>query len=194
MRTRQLAEWRAWFTRPENQLLFRGMYLDWIWDFSQRPLVPHYILIYGRRSEFDRDPVGDLLHHRVAQRREHEESMTLDRLYPNADLSDVTTVYMKSNGRLEVRAIQPCFTTGPTTADLAAHCDDLSETVLEQVDYWDPKRRSYVLKEWRDVLAGSTSARGSAAATSRFVLAQHAGPDVAPHPQGHSVGHGCQLN
>jgi hypothetical protein len=54
----QLAEWQAWIARPENQLLFRKTYLDWIWDFSGRPLIPHYILVYGRRAEFENDHTG----------------------------------------------------------------------------------------------------------------------------------------
>jgi hypothetical protein len=75
--------------------------------------------------------------------------MTFDRLAPNRDLSDVTTVYMTSTGLLQVRAMQPCFTAGPSTGDLADYCEAPSSAVLADVELWSLERRSYVLDRWR---------------------------------------------
>lgn len=49
----QLNDWRAWFSHDENSALFRRQYL--LFDrFDDRPLLPQFVLIYRRRSEFER--------------------------------------------------------------------------------------------------------------------------------------------
>lgn len=143
----QLSDWRGWFRKPENEIAFRETYLDWIDDFTRRPIVPHYILIYGRRSEFEGDRNGELTGRRHEEQRDHEELMTFDRLAPDRSLSDVVTVHSNSAGNLEVRAIQPCFTTGPLTGELASLCE-LPDSVLDAVPMWTQERRNYVSGRW----------------------------------------------
>ncbi|WP_404316511.1 Shedu anti-phage system protein SduA domain-containing protein [Prescottella equi] len=144
----QLASWQSWFLNPENQLTFRRTYLEWmIWDLSRRPIVPHYILIYGRRSELDDDWAGELTHKRFSARRLNEEFMTYDRLTPNPTLKDVVTVHLNTSAKMEVRAIQPCFTTGPFTGELAARCES-PEPALDAVPMWSEARRDHVRDRW----------------------------------------------
>ncbi len=47
----QLTDWKVWFSEPENQLIFRRTYM--LDGFTDRPIQPQYVLIYGRRDEFD---------------------------------------------------------------------------------------------------------------------------------------------
>ena len=52
----QLAEWRVWFSKPENVQQFITSYAIPDWFRLGRPMQLHMVLIYGRRSEFDNFP------------------------------------------------------------------------------------------------------------------------------------------
>jgi hypothetical protein len=74
----QLTVWRAWFKEPLNQQTFLAHYQPPFRD--ERPLVPQFVLIYGRRAEFEEKP--DLTKKRAAEERNDEYFMTFDRLEP----------------------------------------------------------------------------------------------------------------
>jgi hypothetical protein len=49
----QVHEWKSWFAEPQNNIVFRELYgLNEI--IRARRLVPHYVLIYGRRRDAER--------------------------------------------------------------------------------------------------------------------------------------------
>ena len=76
----QLGQWRAWLTQPANQLVFFEQFL--IPDGMRRNLHfnPHFILIYGRRREFEQRP--ELTRLRAQFERGDQQVMTFDRLEP----------------------------------------------------------------------------------------------------------------
>jgi Domain of unknown function (DUF4263) len=77
----QLAEWRAWFSDPCNVQKFVSEYRipDHFLDY--KVMSPRFVLVYGRRREFQGDPVLSKL--RAAQMTAPEEElMSFDRLYP----------------------------------------------------------------------------------------------------------------
>jgi hypothetical protein len=48
----QLSEWKVWFGKPENQMAFVR---DYALPFPRLKLEPQYVLIYGRRAEYEGD-------------------------------------------------------------------------------------------------------------------------------------------
>jgi hypothetical protein len=75
----QLAQWKAWFSKPENQ----GVFLE---NFQiprrmrELEFRPQYVLVHGSREEFDKQPHMRALAAKF--RREDEHLMTFNRLEP----------------------------------------------------------------------------------------------------------------
>ena len=101
----QLAEWRAWFSKPRNQIAFVDFY-ELPSFLRRRKLVPRYVLIHGRRGETAEDPA------RLSKRRElyrdDERLMTFDRLAPQDKASDLLCVKRGADGYRLVYA-SPAF-------------------------------------------------------------------------------------
>ncbi|MCW3128314.1 MAG: hypothetical protein JWO03_3972 [Bacteroidetes bacterium] len=77
----QLSEWRAILSMPENKLKFLSQFNL---PASLRNLVfdPYYVLIYGRRSEYENDPWRTQQRYTMVSRADHEILMSYDRLKP----------------------------------------------------------------------------------------------------------------
>jgi Shedu protein SduA, C-terminal len=75
----QLAEWRAWFNRGHNRSAFFDYY-EVPSMIAQRSLEPRYVLIYGRRANFNGD--RRRLEKRAELARDDERLMSFDRLTP----------------------------------------------------------------------------------------------------------------
>lgn len=75
----QLREWRAWFSRPNNQAVFMQQF-DIDPDYDRGRFRPQFVLVYGKRAEFSENP--HLLPLRTAQEHPDEAFMTFDRLKP----------------------------------------------------------------------------------------------------------------
>lgn len=143
----QLHEWRAWFNRDNNRDWFKKTYLDLLFSTDGKPIEPFYILIYSRRSEFHEDRMGEMKGKILAGKKHDEEYMSFDRLAADRDLKDVVTVRQRADGMLVVHAIQPCFTTGPYTGELAAMCGS-PEEAINSVPMWTSERREHVQERW----------------------------------------------
>jgi hypothetical protein len=85
----QLAEWRAWFSKPRNQIAF-AEYYELPDLLRRRKLVPRYVLIHGRRAEIDEDSAR--LSKRRELYREDERLMTFDRLAPSEKAAELLCV------------------------------------------------------------------------------------------------------
>jgi hypothetical protein len=143
----QLAEWKAWFSHPENQTHFRERYYNWPTGIDHRlPLNPTFILIYGRRSEFD-DADAELIRRRAALGREREILMTFDRLRLRNDLDDVVTVRLRSSGEMRVIGMPASYTTGPMTGETSLRTGPAPE-VVARVSGWTAERRAWVKDRW----------------------------------------------
>src|ERR1022692_1292664 len=106
----QLAEWRAWLNRPENVAVFYESFE--IPEELRRPLTfrPEFVLIYGRRKEFDDRP--QLKRLRDQFERHGQVVMTFDRLKSVRDCS----VYLsatKRNGAYRALAVPATMSIGP---------------------------------------------------------------------------------
>ncbi|MFC4138303.1 MULTISPECIES: Shedu anti-phage system protein SduA domain-containing protein [unclassified Microbacterium] len=147
----QLNEWRAWFKEGNNASAFRERFLFLGDKYTSRPLEPHFVLIFGRRSEFEvgggyRDPDALLLK-RDTQRGEHEQFMTFDSLTPRHDHSSSITATI---GPSAVRpfAFSPMYQTTPGSGDEALALGDPREALARSVMMTD-ERKAYIASRWQ---------------------------------------------
>ncbi len=145
----QLTDWKVWFSEPENQLLFRRAYLRD--NYNDRQLLPQYVLIFGRRREFERqsgihEAPDRLQKKRDFMRRTGESFMTFDSLRPREVLRDFATIKLTASG-IKLHRIPPSFTSGPTTQDLASVARDPRQAI-SKTELWTEDRKAYVLERW----------------------------------------------
>lgn len=144
----QLAQWRTWFSQPENVLKFIREY-GIPEDIARRRSMKLYmILIYGRRSEFEGDTVLSNQRSSLVTGSD-EELISFDRLRVDRDLRDAITVKCNGSGEYRAVAVPPTFSLGPTFADRLAHIrglerairqsgieDERVEFLLRRLEYW----------------------------------------------------------
>jgi hypothetical protein len=102
----QLAEWRAWFNRGHNRSAFFDYY-EVPSMIAQRSLEPRYVLIYGRRANFNGD--RRRLEKRAELARDDERLMSFDRLTP-AKMSRMYSCVRKIQQGYRALAVPPCLT------------------------------------------------------------------------------------
>lgn len=145
----QLTDWKAWFSEPENQLIFLKTYLRD--EYEDRQLLPQYVLIYGRASEFEvsgpHQRPDRLKKKRDFMRREHEHFMTFDSLRPKRDFSNFATLSMTADGPA-LYAVPPSFTTGPLTLEIAGAVRRNPRAAIDKTSMWDDARKAHVLERW----------------------------------------------
>lgn len=76
----QLVEWKTWFSKLNHQLLFYELFSIPTSFYKGKTVRPLYVLIYGRRSEFEGNAHLNEKRNQVA--RQDEFLMTYDRLAP----------------------------------------------------------------------------------------------------------------
>ena len=144
----QLGDWRAWFLEAENQLLFRRAYVDWLGNFRSYPLVPRYVLVYGRGVEFDNDETGRRSGRRFVTARSHETLSTYDQLTLRTGVAGLCTVHLDTLDRLRVRALEPTFTVEGASEVLLRRADT-PVSAIRAVPGWSEEKRAKLLLEWR---------------------------------------------
>ena len=146
----QLAQWAAWFAQPENGQKFIAEYGITAPPAGTLVLNPKFILIYGRRAEFESDPA--LSRERSFLLNDSNESLvSYDRLAPDPMLHNAITVRAVGDGRFRVIAVCPTFSLGPADATRLSLVQDL-ETALDGTDSIAPERRAFLLQRlpyWR---------------------------------------------
>ena len=152
----QLGDWQAWFLEPENQLVFRRTYIDWLGTPNVGPVVPRYVLVYGRDEEFAHDPGGVRAGRRVVTARPGETLLTYDHLTANPAGSNLVTVHLDTLGRLRVRAIAPTLVPGPHLDVLAARAETPASAV-RALPGWDEDHKAHLVALWRDRAATGAS-------------------------------------
>jgi len=110
----QLAQWKAWFERPENKLVFYENF-DIPHFLRQRKLRVSFVLVYGRRNEYGAD--NKLNRVRAELARDNEHLMSYDRLTPSSDAQYLFTV-KKNSGGYKAIAFPPTYVLGPNFAGL----------------------------------------------------------------------------
>jgi hypothetical protein len=102
----QLAEWRAWFNRGQNRTAFLDDY-QIPSQLRQRRLEPRFVLIYGRRANFEGS--ARRRQKRAELAREDERLMSFDRLSPTRH-GQLYSCVRKTQDGYQVVAVPPCLT------------------------------------------------------------------------------------
>ena len=123
----QLENWRYWFNDPVNVQQFIEFY--GISEAMRRRMMRlHMILIYGRRSEFEGDPL--LTSRRSSLLPGHdEELMSYDRLKVDTSMGLAITVKAIGHGRYQAFWVPSIFEMGPMLADRLLHVEGILEAV-----------------------------------------------------------------
>lgn len=158
----QLSQWRNWFENPVNEIWFRDFYRLSSAMIRERRIEPHYVLIYGRRSETQGK--AELNRQRSNRALDDEHFMTYDRLRPDVHLASAITIAARG-GDFYAKYWPPTVETGVLDDDLrevqdkvlaAQACPHLSaarkqylEQFLPEWDAWDgrPQNASPYLKD-----------------------------------------------
>lgn len=144
----QLVQWHTWLLNPANQLKFMDDYGVDSHTRRYSKMEHHYLLIYGRRSEFDKQPKLSKLRGNLM--RDDQELMSFDRLSPDSDSQHFVTVKAIGDGRFRVIAVPDTFGLSVANADLLASYEGLADAIgrnpnisasrrdflLERADYW----------------------------------------------------------
>ncbi|WP_437726952.1 Shedu anti-phage system protein SduA domain-containing protein [Sorangium sp. So ce861] len=104
----QLRDWDAWFSEPANVIAFQNLYGVSSDILRGRRLIPHYVLIYGRRAEATK--FDAFAKKRIAMARPDEFLMTYDRLV--AGTGNALTLRLDRSGpdtAFRVVSIPPTF-------------------------------------------------------------------------------------
>jgi len=153
----QIAEWQRALDNSETRRQFADLY-----DFPPRwaleyNLEPRFLLIYGRRAEFDDQ------RHRSRERRGLRKAsvnaMTYDRLKPLYGSRNAICVRLEGIRRKAI-AIPPTFRLGPANAEDLARLDGLPDAMSENELIGEERRRFLLdrLPYWKRL--GEESLRG----------------------------------
>ncbi|AVH45538.1 Shedu anti-phage system protein SduA domain-containing protein [Agrobacterium tumefaciens] len=135
----QLLQWKSWLSEPANQLIFRNHFRP-VDEHPWRKLKPQYVLIYGRRSEFETKPeLGRL---RAGLAREDEFYMSFDRLRPNKDHDQYMTVRFEQN-RFQAVSMPATLEMGPVFADYRLPIQN-KEMVVDETEFMSEERKQFI--------------------------------------------------
>jgi hypothetical protein len=131
----QLAEWRAWFRRGHNSDAFLD-YFDVPRELRRRTMMPRYVLIHGRRANYERDPAR--LAKRAELAREDERLMSFDRLSPDRNAVSFPCVKKSEHG-YGVQCVPPSFSTFSGNGDYQG-IEGWDEALSDCPDMTDARR------------------------------------------------------
>ncbi|MCW5200653.1 DUF4263 domain-containing protein [Desulfobulbus sp. F4] len=139
----QLEQWRTWFNSPSNVQQFIEMYHipDYMREYRQMKL--HMILIYGRRSEFETNPIKSK--DRLSFAAPDMELMSYDRLSCDRELSSAITVTLNKCNFYEAVSVPPTMEIGPCWAERFLHIGDM-EKVIEKSSEISLERKKFLLE------------------------------------------------
>jgi hypothetical protein len=146
----QLNDWRSWFARDSNRALFRETFLLLGDKYTDRPLEPQYVLIYGRESEFK--PGGghanprELRYKRDQQRAADESFITFDSLRPRYDHANSMTLDMTAHGP-KLHSFSPVYGTGTHLLEGILRLGD-PHSALSRSAMMTDQRRGYLTERW----------------------------------------------
>ncbi len=137
----QLAQWRSWLNRPENVSVFYESFE--VPEYMRRNLTfrPEFVLIYGRRKEFDERPQLSRL--RDQFERHGQVVMTFDRLRPARDAAFYFSA-TKRNGPYRALAVPPTMNLGPNHSDALTRIVGIPEAIKSNGWISEERRRFLV--------------------------------------------------
>lgn len=138
----QLAQWRAWLNRPENVLVFYESFQIPEDMRSYLNFRPEFVLIFGRRREFNDRP--ELTRLRAQFEQQGQVVMTFDRLSPAPDCKFYLSATTR-NAKYRALSVPATFELGPMVAESFARIDGIPEAI--QRNRWISADRQRFLTE-----------------------------------------------
>lgn len=138
----QLATWRSWFGNPTHQQWFRQYYELTGYIHESRTIKPAYVLVYGRRAEFDDKP--ELNRIRGDMPGEGEHYMTFDRLGLNSWSMDYVSCRKPTAHGYDVVHIPATLAWGPIHVEDFARMRGWDEAI-EKCEHLPSDRRDFLL-------------------------------------------------
>ncbi|BCM66486.1 MULTISPECIES: Shedu anti-phage system protein SduA domain-containing protein [Streptomyces] len=145
----QITDWKVWFDSPENRLIFGRRYAP---NNSYRPIVPQFVLIFGRNSEFTVgrskhvDP-GYLRLKRDHMQRRDEHFFTYDQLKAEREAEIYATITHRVY-EWSIDHIPPTFCTGAHITELSEVVSDPTEAIAK-ADLISEQRKAYLEERWK---------------------------------------------
>jgi len=139
----QLAEWRAWFNRGHNRTAFLDAY-EIPRGLRDRRLSPRFVLVYGRRSDFENSRLRQMKRGELA--REDERLMSFDRLTPGKWGVLYSCIRQTADG-YRVVAVPPSLTIFNTGKDY--RCATGWDEAFDACPDMPAARREYLKREIR---------------------------------------------
>ncbi|WP_330355383.1 Shedu anti-phage system protein SduA domain-containing protein [Streptomyces chartreusis] len=147
----QLVEWKIWFSKEENQSIFKKIYAP---AHTHWRIEPRYVLVYGRDSEFRQGTSthkgpDHMRHKRDLMRRDKEHFLTFDRLAPKPEGGKYATITRRGDG-WELHAVPPTFSLDP-------YCEDLCEIIgepgdaISRAEIMTPEWKGYLIAKWKEM-------------------------------------------
>lgn len=135
----QLVGWKQWFNRPANRLVFFETYgiQGRVHNFE---IQPQFVLVYGRRQEFDERP--ELRGTRAQQRGDDEYHVSFDHLVPDHNARNFLTLRKAGNDTAAI-VFPPTVRLGPGIATTWLEVGNRIEAALAE-ERISPERRRFL--------------------------------------------------
>ncbi|MCK4729234.1 MAG: DUF4263 domain-containing protein [Desulfobacterales bacterium] len=110
----QIVTWKQWLNKVANKAVFLEYY-GLSAEFRHFEIKPQFVLVYGRRKEFDEDPTFRGI--RALQQGPDEFHITFDRLCPDYNARNFLTL-RKDGEKVVATVVPPTILLGPGIAQL----------------------------------------------------------------------------
>lgn len=139
----QIIEWKAILSVPENVLQFYNCFdiPDWI---RKKIFAPQYGLIYGRRSEYEKNTL--LTQKRAQLAPSDVKIISFDRLNPDPKCGDLLCSSLTA-GKYSVKTIPPTYRYSPALADNFALVSGF-DTAISRMQHTSPERKDFLLRRY----------------------------------------------
>lgn len=135
----QLVTWKQWLNKPANRMVFLDLY-GIAREFKHFDIRPQFVLVYGRRAEFEENP--ELRGIRALQQGADEYHVTFDRLRPDYNARDYLTLKMRGTN-VVAAVVPPTVRLGPAIAPSWLPVMNRPEAAL-RAERMSPERRRFV--------------------------------------------------
>ena len=139
----QIAEWKSILSEPENVLQFYRCFdiPDWM---RKKTFAPQYGLIYGRRSEYEKDHL--LLKKRAQLVPDDVRLISFDRLQPDPKADDLFCSKL-SHGKYTIKTIPPTYRFSPATADVLSIVNNF-KGAISSMDKTTDERKAFLIERY----------------------------------------------
>ncbi|MBI5099589.1 MAG: DUF4263 domain-containing protein [Nitrospirae bacterium] len=138
----QLTDWKTWFSNPKHRLLFFDYYAVPSSFYDGKSVILLFVLIIGRRNEFDGKP--ELSEKRKHLEREHEFYMTYDRVQPSYKASDLLCCKVKDR-KYKAMSVPATLRLGPVLSGDYCLIHD-KESAVKKNSLISRKRKDFLIR------------------------------------------------